>query len=96
MLEGLREPSESSSLEGRVPDPSPPRQGAEVLLAQGLRRLPEPKDLRRRRVKIAGEGGGGRGGCCSSLRRFTLFGRSCIRRRTFGRSLWDIGTSRVD
>ena len=37
---------------GRAPDPSPPRQGAEARLAQGLRRLPEPKDQRRRRVKL--------------------------------------------
>ena len=65
MLEGLREPSESSSLEGRAPDPSPPRQGAELRLAQGLRRLPEPKDQRWRRVKLP------RGvdvHCCDDLR----------------------------
>ena len=73
---------------------SPPRQGAEVCSAQGLRWPPQPKDQRRRKWNSRG-GLAFIAATIYVIRFVYVAGRLSIRRRKLGRSSWDVTTSRV-
>ena len=97
VLEGLREPSESSSLD-KVGLRTPRHHTRELKYVW----LRASDDFQNLRTSIGGESNS-RGGLIFIVatiyvvRRWVyVAGRLSIRRRTFGRSLWDVRTSRVD